>query len=865
MEPLTQNSPEHDDAPTGWDPLSQGTARFAGAIPSKKGPGGSRLLYFTSHNEEVAALVAEMSWFVTNVGRGDVSDNAARLRGITGPDGQPRFPLRYVFEGEAHWYLPDYVARGAAWAGDHALGAQYIIEGGCIREKAGPQELAKLAAAREIVARSGGIVIVVDAEHVPARWYRNALTLHLRRFDYQGPTALLARIRGIWSTRRVSIADVVADLGAAHDPRVVEAAAFKVAGDLLAEGRLDVALESAVFSRSTRVSVVAEALPPNLPPGIVTDLEDLVRIAGKLGGPISSPEPLADKPKLSSIDPGSIADQRTRDEFLRRRAAIVATVRDGVSTAQAARDYGLEVRRFQQLKVAFGVAGEAALLPHATYERPKFSLPDDVAKLIEQLHVRSERLGPTAIAEHRDLHALSRKLGLPRTPSVRQVRGVIRQLEKTSQAAREARAGRALVPSSVAGRSIDVEMRPGFLCELDEATMDVKAVALAGAPATIRLHLGAIVCVGTRMPLSMVVSPKALDQWDYRRLLLRAIVAKEALTNWATCTKKWNASAIPVILRADHGKINTCHLVFQAASDLAIALEFAPVRDAHGKPFIESFFGGLKREFEHRLTITTKSSPADRGLHDPDREAVRLRVTPEQVEQALIRYMVDAYSQSWHKKLREVPASVWNHSAQQFGVRTWQGEPDELRRLLKRDEGERKVERHGISYRGRWYGSPLLGSHGRETVRIKVDEDDMRALDVYDTSGKLLCAALCGELSAQGRPISRWELDLADELAKKLGSPANDAALEASHDIARQLLDRKKGDLAKFAGRRKHHERRAKEVMDDSVRDVLRIAESSPAAPKRVVPETLAAAVADEEVYDVLIDETTSEVPHVAA
>jgi transposase len=778
-------------------------------------------------------------------------------------------PLRYTFEDEAHCYLPDFVARGHAWGSFENGGearAQYVIEGGSIRDKAAPQELAKLAAAKAVMRQSGGIVIVVDADRVPARWFRNALTLHLRRFDYQGPRALLDRVRGIWERRRLSIDELVRELGGAHGATQVEAAAFKVAGDLLAVGRLDAALESVVFTRTTRVGVLSESSPQQLPPGIITDLDELVRLAYEMGGPrTSAVEPSEQVEESCLIDPDAIPNRARREEFLRRRKAIVAVVVGGIPAAQAAREAGLGIRRFQQLRLAYEAKGEAALLAHATYRRAKTALPKAMLELIERLYTKTERLGATAVSEHHEIHDLSRSLKLPRTPSVRQVRAVIRELERTKQSVREARAGRLLVPLSVTGRSIDVEMRPGFLCELDEATMDVLVVPIKGTKITIRLHMGAIICAGTRVPLSIVVSPKALDQWDYRRLLLRAIVSKDELARWAGCKKPWAASAIPIVLRADHGKINTCHLVFQAAADLPMVLEFAPVRDGHGKPFIESLFGGLKRELEHRLEITTKSSPEARGRHDPASAAVRLQVGPEDIEKALIRYFVDSYSQKWHRRLREVPASVWDAAAERFGVRTWQGSTDELRRLLKRDEGERLVERHGISYRRRWYGSCELMGHLRDKVRIKVDEDDLRAIDVYTQSGKFLCVAVSGELLAQGRPISRWELDLADEIAKKLGAPANDAALEAKHQIVRELLDTRKGDLAKQTGRQALHKGRAEESMDGFVRDAINLAATSPAVTPAAPAETLAPPVPDEDVYESLFAEIIEEVSNEAA
>ena len=74
------------------------------------------------------------------------------------------------------------------------------------------------------------------------------------------------------------------------------------------------------------------------------------------------------------------------------------------------------------------------------------------------------------------------------------------------------------------GRAASTEFVPGLRVEFDEATLDVKVLALAGTSTTIRLHIGLLIDVATRYPLSVVLSPKALDQWDFRRALLRALL-----------------------------------------------------------------------------------------------------------------------------------------------------------------------------------------------------------------------------------------------------------------------------------------------------------------------------------------------------
>jgi hypothetical protein len=242
-------------------------------------------------------------------------------------------------------------------------------------------------------------------------------------------------------------------------------------------------------------------------------------------------------------------------------------------------------------------------------------------------------------------------------------------------------------------------------------------------------------------------------------------------------------------------------------------LEFAPVRDGHGKAFIESLIGAVKNRFEHRLTITTKGSPEDRGLHDPDRPAIRAAIDPDLAEEAMSRFFTDVYSRAWHGGLRERPFAAWDEARERFGVRRWAGSTAELRMLLKRSEGTREVVLgKGISYRGRWYGGDFLRTHIRDKVVIKVDEDDLRTVDVYTAAGVLLGVAKHGPFSELGRPVSRWELDLADELDRVLQRDANAEALGNQHDIIRDLYRHEPGQRDKAAGRKRHHRQRAEET-----------------------------------------------------
>lgn len=498
--------------PTGFHPLRQGKDRRSYVVPiGRKGVGGSIGLFATSTAEFIAALIALLHHTILEIGRGDVSDAAADSLHITGPFGH-RVQIRYVFEGKTHWYLPDYVARTAD-------GRPIVIEAGIGARKGTPQELAKLAAAKAWAEAQGGELWVIAADLVPPRWVRGALSLYLSRLGYQGDAVLLAAVRAAWDAEPLSLADLCRRFGD-HGREQVVAAARKAAGDLLEEGRLDVELARTVITFTTKIGARQEGDRVE-PPGIVRDLSVLAAMA-EAADPSSLPEDTdpADRP---DIDADTIIDPGMRSEFLARRSAM-ADILGGMPAAAAARRHDLEPRRTQQLAVAYRKHGERALLPYGVTASPESSMPEEVQDRIGALYRKSRRPSIAAIVDDKGLRLLAADKGMRMSPTRYQVTKVVNKLLASDQKTREARAGRKLVPLTVTGRAVTTEYVPGTRVEFDEATLDVKVLALAGLSTTIRLHIGLLIDVATRYPLSVVVSPKALDQWDLRRALLRALL-----------------------------------------------------------------------------------------------------------------------------------------------------------------------------------------------------------------------------------------------------------------------------------------------------------------------------------------------------
>jgi hypothetical protein len=804
------------DPARGFDPLAQGGRRFSGAIPMRKGVDGTKLLFYTSYHEFVAALVALVHPLIAQLGRGDVSDDAAQLRGITGPSG-PRLVVQALLDEAVLTYLPDYDARTLA-------SAQIIVEAGRVRQKASRLELAKLSAAAVLARLSGGELWVIDSDLIPRAWVRNAVVLYLRTFD-PAPPELAEQIRDIWQHGHASIKWIVGQFASEYAAETIEAAAFTVAGQLFCEGRLAGPISEETLSLATTLGAVPAARPPVEPPGIIRDLEELVRVAGELGGPIEPGAEAEDDGDTKTVDidaadvdPDRLSP-RQREAYLRVLEAIREYDECGGGAAAVARRHGLEERSFQRAIKARAKYGIRSLVPYGRARGGGGSRLDSrMVALIEDLYVGPERLSIAAIVEHAKVRRLADDLDMERSPGRFAVAKVIERLMRREHKARSARAGKDSLPPAMYGRSIPTNGPAGLYTEVDEAWVDVVALAFDGEEVTVRLHIGVLICIATRTLLAVVISPKTLDQWDYRRLLLRAFLPKDQLAKRHGIKTEWPAGML-YIVRADRGKIETAQLVFEAAAGLPIIVEFAPIRDPHAKPFVEAANNVMQRLFEHRLKITTKSSPYHRGAHDPVLEAIRGQIDVDRVETALMRWIADVYHNRTHGGLRARPLAVWERRVAEFGLRRWLRPPDDLRSLLKRDAGPALVTNSGITYNGTWYGAGVLEHLWNTSLWRRVDDDDVRTIEVYDEFGNFVAVIKNDKLAEWPRPISTWELTLARQVARKTQSEGDEPALDENDLIHQELAS--PTDEARARRRRRYQADRAEEVATQAMAELV--------------------------------------------
>ncbi len=231
---------------------------ISGWIPSWK-TGGSRPTRqpFCSLMEERLLLYLEYHPQVAWYGRGDISTTFASTYQITSPLPIP-CTINYLFEGEAHVYLPDAI-------GQLLDGRLLIAEAGREQDKRRARNRAKAEAARKVAEPQGGVYWIGTEATLSRRRHAHLVFLHARRQSFPAWQELKEALHVVWPAGEAAcVQEVVERLGERWSPTEREAAVWKVVADSAAQGHLLVDLASVSLSRLTPLLCLASDAPPIL-------------------------------------------------------------------------------------------------------------------------------------------------------------------------------------------------------------------------------------------------------------------------------------------------------------------------------------------------------------------------------------------------------------------------------------------------------------------------------------------------------------------------------------------------------------------------------------------------------------------------
>ncbi len=231
---------------------------ISGWVPSfKTGETRPTRQAFCSQMEEQLLLYLEYHPQVAWYGRGDISTTFASTYKITSPLPIP-FTINYLFEGEAHVYLPDAI-------GQLLDGRLLIAEAGLEQDKRRERKRAKAEAARKVAEQQGGVYWIGTEANLSRRRHANLVFLHARRQSFPAWQELKEALHVVWPAGEVAcVQEVVERLGERWSPTEREAAAWKVVADSAAQGHLLVDLASVSLSRLTPLICLASDAPPIL-------------------------------------------------------------------------------------------------------------------------------------------------------------------------------------------------------------------------------------------------------------------------------------------------------------------------------------------------------------------------------------------------------------------------------------------------------------------------------------------------------------------------------------------------------------------------------------------------------------------------
>src|SRR5216683_1485656 len=307
---------------------------ISGWIPSWK-MGGQKPTRqpFCSLMEERLLLYLEYHPQVIWYGRGDISSTFASTYKIETPLPTP-FTINYLFDGNAHVYLPDAI-------GQLQDGSLLIAEAGMEQEKRRERNQAKAEAARKVASAQGGVYwIGTEASLLPKR-HANLVFLHARRQPFPSFPELAEALQVVWPWGEAAcVQEVVERLGERWSPAEKEAAVWKMCADAAACGHLLVDLANIHLTRLTPLLCLSPNSPLILPDPLPSNLESSTHQEDSHPLDASVPEENDGKPDLLSTFDDSFLDEKQRERFLRNMRAVDA-VMNGATLREAAAEAGM--------------------------------------------------------------------------------------------------------------------------------------------------------------------------------------------------------------------------------------------------------------------------------------------------------------------------------------------------------------------------------------------------------------------------------------------------------------------------------------------------------------------------------------------
>jgi len=733
-----------------------------GWFPTAKDKGND-LIPFVSTLEEDFLYYAEFNPIIISIERADVDESFTDKYKLSKSSLAPII-IPYTWEDKVHQYYPDFFM---------ALnnGKTIIVEIGRYDEKMSGAALAKAIAAIDFCNSRGWDYWLITDQNIMSKTKKDNLIL-LKSFDksmYRNHEIQNKILRIIEENQyNLCIEEIVHRLSDKNPKKEVEMALYELVNSGAREGRLLFDYDNVCLSNKSIIKFIEYSKPAIIPGPIHLSYEIILNEFKDENKSGKETDTNLTEKITTFIDTESLSEE-DKVEFAIRHAAVLESISSNRKETISAIADKFRIKRTSLYDYInnYLLFGEKALIPHFEYKREITTIPVEVRELINKIRNKNQHWTITQLHESDELKKaivnLSKKNDiLYNLPSYQQIYRYLNKIEDNADVITSPNKHRSKkVKITTYGAWVSSIRYPMDQVQVDANYIDIKIVTNERQSVAGRLWAIVLIDVKTAMILGYSLSLKSPMEEDYMMALKCCIEAKDKLVKQYNCKNNWPCSGIPRKILSDNGRIFISKRTTEVlVNRFGIVEEIAPPYTPDVKGVIEALFTWTKNRLVCKLPGYTKNRDPDEVIQ----EVLKYGVTFEEFEELFVQAIVDVYNIEWDNLRGHTRYNLWVADEIERGVSipTWLGSGNELKLLLMKEEQCRKVDRHGISFKGRYYqNKTMIGSIINKNVSIRYDKRDISVIYVFLEDGKYYCEAYCQEL--MGKRISVWE----DQIIKK--------------------------------------------------------------------------------------------------
>lgn len=309
--------------------------------------------------------------------------------------------------------------------------------------------------------------------------------------------------------------------------------------------------------------------------------------------------------------------------------------------------------------------------------------------------------------------------------------------------------------------------RPLERVEIDHTTLDLFIIDEETRLPVGRPTITVIIDKYSRMIVGVHVGFDPPGYLSVMLCLLHAITPKRYVeADFPRVENRWNTYGIPEQIIVDNAREFYSEDFDDACRQLGILPSYSPVRHPWFKASVERFFGTQNRRLLHNQPGTTFSNVIAKGDYDPKKNSL---ISFSAFMEILHIWIVDVYSQEYHRGLGDIPAHVWENGINEFPPNLPRRK-QELRVLVGQVE-KRKISRSGIKLYNLTFNDDRLALLRRELrgkkAKLKVNPDDLSIIYVNNPKDDSYIPVLADD-QEYTKGLSLWQHEVIQRYVRKV-------------------------------------------------------------------------------------------------